>query len=242
MDEANSSVAEQVAQAAGQTRRAVMTREAPLRTRRRSCNEVVVAGLDDRGQFQAADEVVNARKVGGTTGPVRAGKRALRVLVADDNCDGADILSMILKLWGHGVCVAYAGSAALQLAFAYQPDVLLLDVAMPRLSGYDLARRIRREACFEDALLIAVTGYADQAHRLLGEAAGFDHYLVKPFEVSDLEKLLSREQDRLADSAQAPVRAPRMRPTLAFDCDLALARLFPRLFAGGAEHNVRERQ
>jgi two-component system CheB/CheR fusion protein len=150
----------------------------------------MTAAFDGCEQPQAADEVVHARKDEGWTKPVSPGKRVLRVLVADDSRDTADSLAILLVLWGYDARVAYAGAAALQLAFAYQPNVLLLDVAMPELSGYDLARRIRQEDRFDGALLVALTGYGDEGHRLLGQAAGFDHYLVKPIELSSLEKLL----------------------------------------------------
>jgi CheY-like chemotaxis protein len=94
--------------------------------------------------------------------------------------------------------VAYGGAAALELAGVYRPDVLLLDVAMPGMDGLRLARHLRRQACFQATRLIAVTGYADAAHRLLCEGA-FDHYLVKPTDPDTLKGLLMIERERLAD-------------------------------------------
>ena len=116
--------------------------------------------------------------------------RLLRVLVSDDSMDVADSLAMLVRLWGHEVCVAYDGVEALRMASAYQADVVVLDVAMSGLDGFQLARELRQHPRVKDALLIAVTGYADEAHRLLGEAAGFDHYLVKPVGAIDLHALL----------------------------------------------------
>jgi CheY-like chemotaxis protein len=133
--------------------------------------------------------------------PVR--KRQLRVLVADDYSDAADSLSMLLKIWGHQVWVARDGPAALAMAAACEADVLLLDITMPRMDGCQVAREFRRQARFEHTLLIAITGWADQAHRLVGEEAGFDLYLVKPVAPSTLEVLLALEQDRLAHSSAA---------------------------------------
>lgn len=128
--------------------------------------------------------------------PARGG--ALRVLVADDDADTTSSLCQLVKCWGYDVRGAYDGPEALKLALAYRPDVLLLDIAMPGMSGYDLARRLREESLFEDGLLIAVTGYADEGHRLLGAAAGFDQYLVKPVDPSTVKALLKLERDRLA--------------------------------------------
>jgi CheY-like chemotaxis protein len=120
------------------------------------------------------------------------------VLVVDDNRDAADTLSILVKIWGHDVRVAYDGAAAFALAAAERPDVLLLDIVMPKMDGFHLARHLRRQTRFQDTLLVAVTGYADEVHRRLWEGA-FDHYLIKPVEPPALEKLLL-ERDRPARS------------------------------------------
>jgi two-component system, sensor histidine kinase len=80
----------------------------------------------------------------------------LRVLVADDDADTADSLALLVRLWGHGVWVTYAGVEALAAALAYRPDVLLLDVAMPGLDGFRLARLIRGQPRLDGALLVAI--------------------------------------------------------------------------------------
>jgi two-component system OmpR family response regulator len=124
------------------------------------------------------------------------------VLVVDDNRDAADSLSMLVETWGHAVRRAYGGAAALEIASAYRPHALLLDVAMPKLDGCQLARLLRGQACFTQALLIAITGYADETHHLLCMEAGFDQWLVKPVEPSIVERLLQLEKDRLAESGK----------------------------------------
>jgi len=116
---------------------------------------------------------------------------------------------MLLRLWGHDVRVAYSGPAALALAVADRPDVLLLDIAMPGMDGCELARQTRRHASLDDSLLVAVTGYADEVHRRLGRAAGFDRYLSKPVEPSVMEQLLRVEKDRRTNEYVGQARAAR---------------------------------
>jgi CheY-like chemotaxis protein len=123
--------------------------------------------------------------------------RSLRVLVADDNRDAANSLAKLVQLWGHVVHKAYDGVAALELALAFEPDVLLLDIAMPLLDGCALARQLRQGTCCQDALLIALTGYGDEGHRLLWEGA-FDHFLIKPVEPTAVKELLRCAQAKPA--------------------------------------------
>jgi CheY-like chemotaxis protein len=126
-----------------------------------------------------------------TAGPV------LRVLIVDDIRDAADSLATLVKIWGYDVRSAYSGATALQSALACPPDVVLLDIAMPQMDGFRLANMMRQQAMLAGAVLVAVTGYADAAHRELWEAM-FDDYLVKPVDPSAVERLLLREQVRLA--------------------------------------------
>src|SRR3954447_22954985 len=116
----------------------------------------------------------------------------LRVLIVDDCKDGADSLSTLLRLWGHEVQVAYDGPAALRLAAVFRPEVLLVDLGLPGMDGCCLARQFLTQAQFRDAILTAVTGYADRDHRTLGSEAGFDAYLVKPTDLAALQAMLSR--------------------------------------------------
>jgi CheY-like chemotaxis protein len=170
---------------------------------------VVAGGLGPCARLQPPYEVPEACEGGDAITCVLVWTRLLRVLVADDNRDAADTLSVLVKLWGHDVRAAYDGAAALELVSAYGPDVLLLDIAMPRIDGCRLAQHLRRQSRFQDTLLVAVTGYADEAHQLLCEEAGFDHYLIKPVEPSAVQRLLLLQRDRLVMSPETLHAAPR---------------------------------
>ena len=114
------------------------------------------------------------------------------VLVVDDSQDGADSLAFLLKACGHDVLTAYDGRTALSLAQERVPDVVLLDIGMPEVSGYDVARAIRREAWGRTMRLIALTGWGQAEHRRRSLEVGFDDHLVKPVELEMLEKLLQK--------------------------------------------------
>jgi DNA-binding response OmpR family regulator len=171
----------------------------------------VVLGTGAPVPTRPDDEVVGVRLHGERARRAPAAcKRTLRVLVVDDCRDTAESLSMLLQFWGHDVRVAYSATPVLELTAVDRPDVLLLDLAMPGMDGFELARQLRRRAALDDSLLIAITGYADEAHRRLGLAAGFDRYLVKPVEPSTLEELLRLEKDRRAEErGRRPKRGSR---------------------------------
>jgi signal transduction histidine kinase/CheY-like chemotaxis protein len=114
-----------------------------------------------------------------------------RILVADDNVDAAETLSMVLELIGHETRTAYDGEQALQVAREFHPDAMVVDIAMPKLSGHDLARRVREESWGRGVLLIASSGWGQDESKRESMAAGFDHHLVKPLEVAQLERLLA---------------------------------------------------
>ena len=123
---------------------------------------------------------------------------SLRIVVIDDDPDTTDTLVWLLQMDGHEVTGLYGGQDAVEKACAFDPDVILLDLAMPDANGYELARRIREREEGKDLLLIAVTGYAEETDRALAIEAGFDHYLVKPIEFSALSQLLDdRKRKRL---------------------------------------------
>ena len=117
--------------------------------------------------------------------------RNLNILVVDDNVDEAQSLSLVLKMYGHQVKTAYNGPAALDAARMYQPDVVLLDIGLPEMDGYEVARRLP-EAVQERPLLIAVTGYGQEENRRRAIEAGFDQYLIKPVDLDRLHQLLMR--------------------------------------------------
>jgi PAS domain S-box-containing protein len=113
-----------------------------------------------------------------------------KILVTDDSQDGADSLAFLLRAAGHEVHTAYDGHTAIRLAEELKPDVVLLDIGMPEVSGYDVARAIRREVWGRPMRLIALTGWGQAEHRRRSLEVGFDDHLVKPVELDVLENLL----------------------------------------------------
>jgi CheY-like chemotaxis protein len=115
-----------------------------------------------------------------------------RMLVVDDNRDSAESLALLLKLTGHETHTALDGEAALAAAQATRPDVVLLDIGMPKLNGYDACRRIRSEPWGQGMILIAQTGWGQEDDRRRTEEAGFDGHVVKPVDPDDLMKMVAR--------------------------------------------------
>jgi len=127
-------------------------------------------------------------------------ERAIRVLLVDDNVDATESLAMLLRLWGHEVAVAHDGPAALRAAAACRPGVALLDIGLPGMDGYELARQLRRQPGLERTALVALTGWGQEEDRRRSQEAGFDHHLVKPVELSDLQTLLAQAQPQETSS------------------------------------------
>jgi PAS domain S-box-containing protein len=115
-----------------------------------------------------------------------------RVLVVDDNVDAAESMAMLLRLWGHHVQLAHNGPEALQAVKTYQPEVVLLDIGLPGMNGYDVAQQLRQQPELQNAVLIAVTGYGQDEDRRRSRGAGFDHHLTKPVDPESLQSLLAR--------------------------------------------------
>lgn len=109
-----------------------------------------------------------------------------RILVVDDNVDGADSLAVLLRLGGHEVSLAHDGPAALEMATVFHPDVILLDIGLPGMDGYEVAKRLRSRNETQSAVLVAVTGYGRDEDRVRSRDAGFDHHLVKPVSLDAL--------------------------------------------------------
>ncbi len=130
------------------------------------------------------------------TGATRAGAR--RVLVVDDAADAASSLAELLALWGHAVRTASDGASALEVAREFRPDVVLLDIGMPDMDGFETARRLRAEHGPDAMVLVAVTGYGQEDDRRRSRDAGFRHHLVKPLALGALSGIL----------AAAPAREP----------------------------------
>ncbi|MDQ2915113.1 MAG: ATP-binding protein [Chloroflexota bacterium] len=122
--------------------------------------------------------------------PVAAVGPRRRILVVDDNVDAAEALGELLRDYGHEVATAHDGTQALDHARLHRPEIVLLDISMPEMDGYEVAKRVRGELGLGDALLIAITGYGEDRHRRLAREAGFDHHVTKPVDASKLEELL----------------------------------------------------
>jgi CheY-like chemotaxis protein len=117
----------------------------------------------------------------------------MRVLIVDDCKDTVDSLSILLGIWGHEVRVAYDGASALTTAGSFRPEVVLLDILLPRLNGYQVARQLRQLPEASSAMLVAVTGYAENDDFAKSQEAGFDRQLVKPVELDELQRLLAQK-------------------------------------------------
>lgn len=115
---------------------------------------------------------------------------SLRVLVVDDNVDQADSAAMLLRVSGHEVRVDYSGPTALAAAVEFQPDIVLLDIGLPGMDGYEVARRLRQEPSLKDIVLVAMTGYGQESDRQRSKEAGFNHHLVKPVNPQELQEIL----------------------------------------------------
>ena len=115
----------------------------------------------------------------------------LRVLIVDDNVDAVGMLTMVLEAAGHDVRAAHNGPASLEAAVLYRPNVILLDIGLPGLDGYEVARKLREQAIFTDVVLIATTGHGQDRDRQRSHEAGFNHHLVKPYDFETLERILA---------------------------------------------------
>jgi CheY-like chemotaxis protein len=114
----------------------------------------------------------------------------LRILIVDDNRDAADTCATVLELSGHHVQTAYTPHQAIELAEVFRPHAMLLDIGLPELNGYELARKIRQTAWGSEVVLVAVTGWGQSEDRRRALEAGFDHHLTKPVEPEAIESVL----------------------------------------------------
>lgn len=129
--------------------------------------------------------------------PRRDGPRATalsgcRILVVDDNKDSADSLKMLLRLKGNHIQSAYDGLEAVEVAETFRPELVLLDIGLPKLNGYEVARRIRQQPWGCDMILVALTGWGQEEDRRRSQEAGFNFHVVKPVDLAALEQLLSQ--------------------------------------------------
>jgi signal transduction histidine kinase len=154
------------------------------------------AGLNRGSEFTVRlplkDAAVSAASAGDSQDQQAGGQSSRRVLLADDNTDALDSLAMLFELAGHEVRKAADGAEALKAAAAWRPELALLDIGMPGLSGYDVARRIRAESWGAGMMLIAVSGWGQAEDRQRAEASGFDLHFAKPIGFDAIMDVLAR--------------------------------------------------
>jgi CheY-like chemotaxis protein len=131
--------------------------------------------------------------------------RRLRILIVDDNRDAADTLAALVGMWGHETRVAYDGETGFLAATEHQPDCLLLDITMPGLNGYEVARRVRAESTLAATRLVALTARLDPER---ASKAGFDYHLTKPADLGELRRVLEMMEEitRLAKTTEQLAR------------------------------------
>jgi CheY-like chemotaxis protein len=139
---------------------------------------------------------------------------ALRLLIVDDCRDAADSLGLLTGLWGHEAFVAYSSQSALELAATARPHVALLDLALPSMSGFDLAHRLRERPELDSLILIAVTGLSDQATHYRAMRSGFEHVLVKPTDPEALKRLLAQIVAETLIRTPPPPKKTKKMPVL----------------------------
>jgi CheY-like chemotaxis protein len=123
---------------------------------------------------------------------------SLRVLVVDDNVDTVTTLAMLVKESGHDVRTVYDGSSVLEAALDYRPNVVLLDIGLPGLNGFEVAKQLRRQPALQNAVLVAMTGYGRESDLQRSQEAGFDHHLVKPGDFGKVLQILATVSESLA--------------------------------------------
>ena len=131
-------------------------------------------------------------------------EKTLRVLVIDDNRDAADTLGLVAEELGNQVHVIYGGTQALDVATAFRPDVMLIDLAMPHIDGCGLVVRFRQNLAFAQTRFVAITGYADEEHKSSAMKAGFDTVLVKPVTLTAIKSVLASDVQVGASAYQSP--------------------------------------
>ena len=156
---------------------------------------VISAASEGPGQgaeFSVRFPLVDQMPIEAASGPTEVTllPRALRVLIVDDNADSAAGLAMCLESQGHELYVSHAGKEGLDAAKTSSPDVILLDIGLPDIDGYEVVKRLRQDKQLAAVPVIAMTGYGGNADKLRAESAGFNHYMVKPVDLNQLLNLL----------------------------------------------------
>ena len=151
------------------------------------------AGVGHGSEFVVRLPIVRRNGEHGNSQPVEAAPAAprRRVLIVDDNRDGAASLGVMLSLLGHDGRTAHDGLEALDVAETFRPDLILLDIGLPKLNGYEVCRRIRQQPWGNKVFMVAVTGWGQKDDRRRSEEAGFDQHIVKPLDTAALRRLLA---------------------------------------------------
>ena len=134
---------------------------------------------------------------------------SLRVLIVDDNRDGADALGLLVEALGNQVHVTYGGTQALDVATAFRPDLMFVDMLMPDMDGCGLVTRFRQMPAFTHTTIVAITGLKDNEHKALAMKAGFDAFLVKPAALAEIKAVLDSVVPAVTSAGQSPMKAPQ---------------------------------
>jgi CheY-like chemotaxis protein len=171
----------------------------PLLSRRASDSQDF-RSLQDFGSLHASKPTCEHRTTEAAAAPVSSNggasnvpkpRHGRRVLIVDDNEDSTESLARLLKLTGHQVETALDGVAGLRAARSYRPEIIFLDIGLPEISGYEIAKRLREDTNMAKVRLIAMTGYGQEEDRRKALEAGFDGHMIKPADPADVEKLLA---------------------------------------------------
>ena len=166
-------------------------------------------GKPDASAFRLIDQNDRAKGKKIVTTP----NKTLRVLIVDDNRDGADALGLLVEALGNQVHVTYGGAQALDVATAFRPDLMFVDLLMPDMDGCSLVKRIRETPAFAQTKIVAITGLKDNEHKARAMKAGFDAYLVKPATLDAIKQIMGRVAPAVVPPGQSPRLAPmRARP------------------------------
>ena len=142
-------------------------------------------------------------------------EKSLRVLIVDDNRDGADALGLLVEALGNQVHVTYGGIQALDVATAFQPDLMLIDLVMPDIDGCDLAAQLRRIPSFKQTKIVAITGLKDERHKVLAMKAGCDLVLTKPAALDEIKAVLASVEPAIATASRSRIESKsRTNPSL----------------------------
>jgi CheY-like chemotaxis protein len=168
-------------------------------------------GLGHGSEFVVRLPTVEAAQATSAGPPVKetAIPTVRRILIVDDNRDAAESLAMLLKLHGHQTHIAHDGLEAVETAAQVRPDLILLDIGLPKVNGYEAARRIRKLPGGLDVVLVALTGWGQDEDRRKSREAGFDGHMIKPVEPEGLTRLLAEFP---AVQASADYRLPQREP------------------------------